>query len=182
MTETQILTWIKNNFAPYIQKALAARPGTIYTEDWLAGMTCRETDGLLARYILQKVDVLVVCSLLRGDYTQRPGESAPQYHGYGPTQFDIGSFPDFIHAGYWKDPLKCYIQTIDVLEGKRKYILARFPEVAGDSLNHYITASWNCGQGNEAKVLQANLDPDAYTAGHNYSNQVFEYADIYKTL
>jgi len=182
MTYSDILDWIKQNLGPYIQKALAARPGTIYSEEWLAAITCREVGGLIARYIPQKIDVLVVCSLLRGDFSQRPGETEKQYHGYGPTQFDISSFPEFIKSGDWKDPLKCYILTIDQLEAKRLYLLAKAPDLDPSLLNKYITAAWNCGQGNEVKVIDNSLDPDAYDTGHNYAAQVFQFADQYNSI
>lgn len=186
MTNQQILRWIKKNIGLYIQKALLARPGNIYTEEWLAGIACRETGILIAKYSFSPsgntVDPLTVCSLMRGDYTQRPGETEKQYHGYGITQIDIGSFPDFIKSGDWKDPLKCFIKSIDVLNIARTYLLNHEPVLAGESLNHYITAAYNCAEGNEQKVIVKHLDPDAYTTGHNYSKEVFEFAEVYKSL
>lgn len=182
MNNTDVLRWIKKELGETIQKAIAARPGSAYTEEWLAGIGCRETGGLLALYIPKRNDVAVICSILRGDFTQRPGETAKQYHGYGITQIDIASFPQFVKSGDWKDPYKCFLKTIDILNGKKQYLVSHFPSLAGNSLNHYVTASYNCGEGNERKVIEQHLDPDAYTTQHNYSNEVFEFADIYKNL
>lgn len=179
MNTIDILRWIKTNLGSYIRTAIA---GTIYTEEWLAGITCREVGELIAKFAPHQSNVLIVCSLMRGDYSRRPGEVDKGYHGYGLTQIDITSFPDFVHSGDWKDPSKVYPMTIKVLESKRHYLVTHFPAVAGDSLNHYITAAYNCGEGNEAKVIAQERDPDAYTTGHDYSKAVFEFADQYKTL
>lgn len=182
MTNTDVLKWIKREIGPYIQRALLARPGSMYTEEWLAGIACRETGQLMGIYIPKKSDPLTICSILRGDYTQRLGESQKQYHGYGITQADIASFPEFVKSGDWKDPFKCFVKTIDILNGKKAYLLNHESTLAGDSLKHYITAAYNCGEGNEMKVINQHLDPDAYTTGHNYAAVVFDFAEIYKNL
>lgn len=186
MTNIDILKWIRKNLSPFIQKAVAARPGCIYTEDWLAGICCREVGGLISKYAFSPagnaIDVMTVCSLMRGDYSQRPGESEKSYHGYGVTQIDIASFPEFVRSGDWKDPLKCFIKSIDVLNSARTYLINHEPGIAGEMLNHYITAAYNCGPGNEAKVIARHLDPDAYTTNHDYAKAVFQFADAYRAL
>jgi hypothetical protein len=182
MENVDILKWIRTNISPAIKQALSQFPDTIHTEAELAGLTCREVGDLIARYSPLQPDVAIVCSLMRGDYTQRPGEAEKQYHGYGLTQIDIRSFPDFVKSGDWKIPLKCYVMSLKILASNKAYILSKHPEVAGDSLKHYVIAAYNCGAGNESKVLTQHLDPDAYTAGHNYSKAVFEFADQYSNL
>lgn len=186
MTETQVLSWIKCNLGPIIQKAILSRPNSVYTEEWLAAIACRETGDLIARYAYSpagnNIGPTTVCSLLRGDFSQRPGETEKQYHGYGITQIDIKSFPDFVKSGDWKDPFKCFTKTIDILNSDKTYLLSKTPSLAGDSLNHYITAAYNCGAGNEDKIIHQHLDPDAYTTGHNYATQVFQFAEIYKNI
>ena len=187
MTNTDVLKWIKKNIGTYIQKALLARPGSIYTEDWLAGIACRETRDLIARNAFSPagntIDPLTVCALMRGDYSQRAHETEKQYHGYGITQIDIASFPDFVHSGNWKNPYSCFLKSIDVLEGKRKYIVSHCPGIEEDPMFHqHITAAYNNGEGNQVKVIQAKQDPDTRTTGHNYSKAVFEFAEIYKAL
>lgn len=184
MTNQQILSWIKNNLAIFINQAISEKPGILYTEDWLAAITCRETGDLIARYVTKNpgISATDLAALMRGDFTQRPGETQKQYHGYGYIQVDTGSFPAFISSGDWKDPLKCYRMAIAILEGKRKYLLQHFPVITGDSLAHYITAAYNCGEGHEAKAVTRELDPDAYTTGHNYSSQVWQFRDIYNSL
>lgn len=180
MTNTQILKWIKVNLASDIKKSIAE--SDLYTEDWIAGMICRETGGLIARYAPVQKDVAMIAASMKGDFTQRPGETEKQYHGFGFIQIDIGSYPDFVKSGNWKIPLKNFQQAVSCLEFSRKYLLLHFPTLAGDGLKHYVTAAFNCGVGNENKVITKQLDPDAYTAGHDYSKAVFEFAAIYMTL
>lgn len=182
VTNTDVLKWIKREIGPYIQRALLARPESTYTEDWLAGIACRETGQLMAIYIPKKSDPLTICSILRGDYTQRHGETEKQYHGYGITQVDSASFPAFIKSGDWKDPFKCFVKSIDILNGKKDFLLSEYPMLWGEELDELITAAYNCGEGNESKLVLKTLDPDVYTTQHNYSKAVFEFAEIYKTL
>lgn len=186
MTTKDILQWIKTNLAPVIQQALYDgrqwNPDQLYTEPWLAGMICRETGILIAKYAPSGQATDVISSLMRGDFSQRPHDTEKKYHGFGFIQIDIDAYPGWVKSGAWKDPYKNIRFAIGVLEEKREYLQKHFPDIAGDSLNHYITAAFNCGQGNEAKVIEQEKDPDAYTAGHNYSNQVFEFADIYASL
>ena len=182
MIENYSLKWLKKYISPDIRKAFIARPNTIYTEPLLAGIAMRETGELIERHGPLSKDELSVCSILRGDYSQRPGETGKQYHGYGITQIDINSFPDFVKSGKWKNPYDCFVMTIDVLEGKRKYISGKFPMLWGPDLIEYVVAAYNCGEGNEAKIISNGLDPDAYTTGHDYAEAVLKFAEIYKTL
>ena len=187
MTDTQILQWIKSNLGSIIRQAINDSNGasTPYTEDWLAGIAMRETGELIARYAPQQPDVNIVSSLMRGDYSQRPGETEKQYHGFGFWQIDIHSFPDFIKSGNWKDPYKCCCQAIADLESARAYLTAHAPdEITSnqDLFNHYITAAYNCGSGNEMKVIELKEAVDNYTTGHDYSKAVFTYAGQYSIL
>ncbi|MGK3945571.1 hypothetical protein ABK046_45420, partial [Streptomyces caeruleatus] len=94
--------------------AIADSGTTLYTEDWLAAMAMREVNFLIARHAAKPL--AEVAKLMRGDYSQRTGETKPQYHGYGFWQIDTGSFPDFISSGDWQDPYKCCMKAISVLE------------------------------------------------------------------
>lgn len=184
MTNTQILAWIKKNLGPIMQETIAAAKvknvDLLYTEDWLGAIACRETGGLIARY--PNAPLSDVSSVMRGDYTQRPGETEKQYHGFGFWQVDIGSFPAFVRSGDWKDPAKACTMAIAILEGKRQYLQAHFPQLSGDELDRAITAAYNCGEGNVGKQLTAGLDIDGRTADHNYSKNVWEFRTIYQTL
>jgi hypothetical protein len=190
MTEKQVLRWIKLHLSQYIVQAIAEakekNPTLIYTEDWLSGITYRETGFLIARYVMQAVNPNVIHTLMRGDYNQRKGENEKSYHGFGYTQIDIGSFPEFVKSGKWKDPLECYRMSISVLEGKRKYLFAsgRFKEkdFTQEMVHRAITAAYNCGEGNVSKVLREGRDVDLRTHQHNYSKEVWRFRGIYREL
>lgn len=184
MTNTQILSWIKKNLGPIMQEGIAAarekNPDLLYTEDWLGAICCRETGGLIARY--PNASLSGVSSVMRGDYSQRKGETEKSYHGFGFWQADIASFPAFVRSGDWKDPKKACSMAISILEGKQQYLQHRFPHLAGDDLERAITAAYNCGEGNVGKQLTAGLDIDGRTAGHDYSKSVWEFRAIYRNL
>ncbi|MDI3320013.1 hypothetical protein [Pinibacter soli] len=184
MTEKQIAQWIKVNLGPIIQKALSQRPGKIYTEEWLGAMVQREVGFLIARYVEQNAKFDAICSLMRGDYSQRTGETEKQYHGFGFFQIDVASFPDFVKSGAWKDPLKTCLKAIDVLEAKRKYLETKseYQELTNDQKCRAITAAYNTGEGNAFKSILAKRDVDFTTHNKDYSKEVWRFKDIYKSV
>lgn len=186
MTERDILKWIGANLGQTIDKALdqarEKNPTLLYTKDWLAGIIMRETGFLIARYVKQGAKPEIIHTLMRGDYSQRPGEKEKNYHGFGYCQIDIASYPDFVKSGEWKDPFKIIRKAIAVLEEKRVYLSPKFPNLQGDSLQRAITAAYNCGQGNVAKVLAAGQDIDARTYNKDYSREVWRFRQIFNSL
>lgn len=186
MTERDILQWINTNLGSAIERAIVYARGKFpdhpYTKDWLAGIIMRETGFLIARYVKAGTTPAIIHTLMRGDYGQRPGEKEKAYHGYGYTQIDIASYPDFVKSGDWKDPFKTICKAIAVLEEKRAYLEPKFPNVKGDSLYRAITAAYNCGQGSVAHVLNEGKDIDARTYNHDYSREVWRFREIFNTL
>ncbi|WP_276483539.1 hypothetical protein [Paraflavitalea pollutisoli] len=186
MTEKQAIAWILKELGPIIDKALteakAKNPDLMYTTDWLAAMAYRETGFLIARYMAQNAKPEAIHPLMRGDYGQRPGEREKSYHGFGYWQIDIGSFPEFVKSGAWKDPYKTCVKAIEVLEGKRKYLQLKFPALTGDSLARAVTAAYNCGEGNVQKVLLAGQDIDSRTHQKNYSKEVWRFREIARSI
>lgn len=186
MTERNILVWINTNLGPTIDQALTeskrANPDLLYTRDWLVAMAMRETGFLIARYAEQAKTPAQIHPLMRGDYSQRPGEKEKSYHGFGYWQIDIGSYPAFVKSGDWKDPLKTCRKAIVVLEEKRIYLQQQFPALAGEDLARAITAAYNCGQGNVAKAIRAKRDVDAYTHQKNYSAEVWRFREITRNV
>lgn len=176
MTERETLYWIKGNLASYISQAL--KPP--YTIDWIAAMVMRETGILITRWG-SKVLVRDMHALMRGDYSQRPGEKEKSYHGYGYMQADIGSYPDFVKSGDWKDPSKVFPFAIKVLEEKRIYI-QKNSLVTGEELEKAITEAYNAGQGRALKDLADGHIDDTYTYNHDYVKEVWRFRSIYKTL
>lgn len=184
MNNIQILTWIKKNLAGTINQALAEKPGTGFTEDWLAAITLRETGELIAKRLLKNPNLSVngVAAQMTGDYSQRPGDKEKCYHGFGFIQVDIGSFPLYVASGDWKDPLKCYRMGIAILQGKQTFILNHKAAFANYDIDQATTAAYNCGEGNVLKAVRANLQVDHYTTEHNYSTEVWQFRELYKTI
>lgn len=186
MTEREILAWINLNLGSDISKAIIHAkekyPDHPYTIDWLAGMAIRETGFLIARYVKQGAKPDIIHTLMRGDYTQREGEHEKQYHGFGYWQIDIGSYPDFVKSGDWKDPFKTSVKAISVLEEKRLWLKDHIPDLPATLFDRAITAAYNCGQGNVKKVVDAGQDIDARTYDHNYSAEVWRFREIFKSL
>ena len=115
-----VLKWIKEFLEPSIVEAIKGSP---YPVDQLAAMAYRETGWKIEKYLNQKMTFATICETMKGDYGQRPGETEKQYHGFGFWQIDIGSFPEFVKSGGWKDPLTTCKMAVNVLETKRKYFI-----------------------------------------------------------
>jgi hypothetical protein len=181
MTETLVLKWIKANLGDIMR---VATTGTMYTEDWLAGMAMRETGILLFRYLPSATNIKIIAPIMKGDYSQRKNETEKTFHGYGFWQIDTGSYREFIRSGDWKDPLKTAKKAVEVLEEKRKYLVTHLPpkSLPADQLQRAITASYNCGPVRVLEALAENHDVDHYTFSNNYSKEVWRYRDIYKSL
>lgn len=187
-----VLSWIKLNLSPVIRESIAAakakKPDAPWTEDWLAAICCRETGGIIAKRLPYMSitpsgkQLTVVSQITKGDFSQRRGETEKTYHGFGFFQVDIASFPAFVKSGAWMDPRKCCDMAIDILEGKRAYLQPHFPSLTGDDLERAITAAYNSGEGNVRNALNEGKDVDAYTTDHNYSANVWEYRDMYRSL
>lgn len=180
-TDKDILNWIKNNLGVMIREAIH---NTVFAEDWLAGICCRETGFLIVRYHNQGFGFEDICAKMLGDYSKRPGESAKRYHGYGFWQIDINSYPDFVNHGDWKDPFKTAQKAVSVLEEKRKYLIQKgwAQKLEATQFERAVTAAYNCGQGNVHKALSGGGDVDCYTYANDYSKEVFRYRRIYKSL
>lgn len=185
MTESKIMRWIKTNLGPAIDKAIIdARvrfPDHPYTPDWLAGIIMREVKDKINKYVSANTRLEIIHTLMKGDYDQRKGETEMSYHGFGYTQIDIASYPAFIKSGDWKDPYKCVMMAIAVLEEKREYLKGRV-KMEPKAFERAITAAYNCGQGNVYKAYGKGLDVDNYTTGHDYSKEVFEHRELFLSL
>lgn len=185
MTERDILQWININLGAAIDRAIVHAkenfPSHPYSKDWIAGIIMRETGFHIARYVKEGAKPDIIHTLMRGDYSQRQGEKEKSYHGYGYTQIDIGSYPDFVKSGNWKDPFKTFVKAITVLEEKRLYLEPRFPNLRGDGLHRAITAAYNCGQGRVAQALNQGKDIDAFTYNHDYSAEVWRFRQLFNS-
>ena len=139
-----------------------------------------------------------------GDKAPRGERDPPGYGldgrrgwGYGLMQIDVGSFPDFVSSGKWRDARENIHKGAAVLAAKMRYLAAtpKTPSVTlsefdarrrgvapgvyrdprplrGDLLLRASLAAYNTGELNVLKSVAVGVDPDVTTAGGNYSGDV----------
>ena len=180
-SDTKMMQWIKDNLGSIISTAIQ---GSNFTEDWLAGMCARETGFLFSRFANQGLDFDSICPLMKGDFSKRKGESQKMFHGFGFWQIDIGSFPAFVNSGNWQDPLETAKMAVDVLTNNENSLQQKGwdQKLSPVMFDRAVTASYNCGAGNENRALSKNLDVDNFTFSKDYSKEVFRYRSIYASL
>jgi len=195
MTERQMMYWIKNNISPIVRKAIAETNESYFTEADLCAICYREVFGLLHKLVPTNIKFDVLCSLMKGDYSQRENDTEKIYHGFSFWQIDVNTDPEFIKSGEWKNPLKACKKALEILNGKKKQF---DKEYEGEQLQRIVFAAYNCGEGNVKRVLKkgfaglivdVNKNPlpferfiDYFTAGRNYSWKVIEYKASYKSV
>lgn len=179
MTSQQVLQWIKKELSEIIIKAISDSKTTHFTESLLAAIPCREVGNIIAKYA-PNMPMMDISSLTRGDFTQRPNDKEKCYHGFSMYQIDIDSFPSFVKSGAWKDPYKACLMAISILEGKRKYIASKCPNLTRNELMQATIAAYNCGEGNVVKTINAKQDIDSKTTGGDYSKCVLAYQKMYE--
>jgi hypothetical protein len=172
MTNQQIIDWLKTNIGADVQRAIADTNEQLFTPEIMIGMAMRETGLLIMNLINAGLNPPGIWERIKGDYSQRPGETIKQFHGFGLWQIDKHSFPDFVNSGNWSDPYKCCKQAISILNNNRAYLQAKFGTV---TVNQVI-ASYNCGEGNESRVIASQQDVDSRTFNHDYSKSVIEFS------
>ncbi len=106
----------------------------------------------------------------------RSGPLPPDGAGFGRglLQIDFDSHV-FARTGPWRDPDANIDYGAAVLSQAKTFLEAR-TQLLGDRLLRAAVAAYNCGAGNVVRAIQANLDIDYYTAGRNYSSDVFNRA------
>ncbi len=97
---------------------------------------------------------------IMGDFSQRPGESAPRHHGFGVWQRDSGAFD--VGPAYLKNVRRQATDAATLLATN----FAMF--------DHWdaAVAAYNCGPGNVRKALDAGSSVDRFTTGGDYSADV----------
>ncbi len=180
-SETKMMQWIKDNLGATIRQAVT---GSVYTEDWLAGMCARETGFLIIRYVNQGKNFEDICLLMKGDYGKRKNDTEKKYHGFGFWQIDIDSFAAFVASGKWTNAFETSKMAVKVLNEKRNFLIGKGWQQHTDAVTfeRAVTAAYNCGQGNVDKAFRNGQDVDFYTFSADYSKEVFRYRNIYKNL
>ncbi len=176
-----VLEWLKVNISNTLKNVTSILQLDKYchiTESWMAGIACRETGGLIVKYVNKGFKLNELLERMKGDYTNGI------YHGYSLFQIDVRSFPDFINSGDWKDLNLSAVKALQVLQGKNMILLKTsvFMSLSEEMKERAVTAAYNCGEGNVIAVLQKNEDIDSRTTGRDYSKKVFEFRKIYESL
>lgn len=173
----QLLAWIRENLGKIIREAVKGSP---FSEELLAAIAARETGFLIIRYHNQGLGFSEISQRMKGDYRKSEG----RYRGYGYWQIDVGSYPDFITSGKWKDPAQTAKKAVAVLEEKSRYLESKGwkQKLTEKEFERAVTAAYNCGQGNVHKALSQGLDVDRYTFNRDYSAEVFRNREIYNQL
>lgn len=100
-------------------------------------------------------------------------------HGHGLMQIDDRSFPDFCaDPCTWANPRKNINKGCAVL----RFALSLLKEkgLPDDLLLQAAVAAYNCGAGNAHRAYKKGLQIDFYTAGGNYSADVFKRMERFK--
>ena len=199
MTDKQILKWIKTELGKTIVEAIEIKkPSPLITESVLAAIAFREVGHLLHKYVAAKTNFDAICSLMKGDYGKREGETEKSYHGFSFWQIDVNTDLPFIKTGEWKNPLKSCKKSIEILQAKMNVFKDKFN---GDDLLRISIASYNCGEGNvkkaikkgysvsefrdnknETNITKDHFDIDYYTFNKDYSKEVLRFKGLYESI
>jgi hypothetical protein len=171
-TTEEILAYIHDNLGE-VHRAVIQ--GTIYSEELMGGIVCREYGFLIPGKVNQGMTFMEMAKQARGDGG----------HGRHFWQIDDRSYPEFVNSTPQSDVVAYAKKAVECLEEKRKYLESKgwTENVLGDEdFLRAIVASYNCGQGNVNKALKAGADVDRYTFGGDYSKSVMEFAGVYRKL
>lgn len=151
-------------------------------------------------YDLNPALILAIASRetnLNPRYLEVPGDGG---NGFGLTQADKRSYPDFVESGDWKDAAKCFQFTARKIFNERDSIIlrqaescrARFRngesrEFIGANLTdaealRVAIAGYNCGLMTAYYHFSKGRSADTGTTQSNYSEDVLERAAIFQGL
>jgi len=110
----------------------------------------------------------------------RPGSLPPDGLGFGRglMQIDFDSNP-LAQIGNWRDPQTNIMAGCRLLANKLRFLRSHLT-LEDPLLHRGAIAAYNCGEGAVCKVLQAGLDVDSRTTGHNYSADVLNRAGFFQ--
>lgn len=109
----------------------------------------------------------------------RSGPLPPDGGGFGRglMQIDYDAH-EFARGSEWKDPKKNILYGAKVLRDAKR-LLDRRTSLKEEQLLRAAAAAYNSGAGNVLKAVRKGLDVDFYTAGRDYSRDVFNRAGFY---
>jgi hypothetical protein len=190
-TSTQIMnTWLKSQLK--IQFDRAVRSG------WLSHFV--EAAKTHTTSFFDAADLMGIGSRetnLDAKWLTKAGDGG---HGYGLLQADVGSFPEWIKSGKWRDARegilmgalilmqkwrdieKCTGQRVSVRSSRTGTIFTFIAKrLAGAERQKVTIASYNAGRWAHYAVSKG-LNADKYTTGGDYSADVIARAEFFRPL
>jgi hypothetical protein len=128
--------------------------------DWPFIETAEQDQGLPALLLYAVGSRETNLRNIKGDFTQRPHESSPRFHGFGVWQRDSDAFG--VDEAYLKDVPKQARDAAELLAANHRRL----------GTWEAAVAAYNCGVGNVLAALAAGLPVDHHTAGGDYSADV----------
>jgi hypothetical protein len=130
-------------------------------------------------------------------YLNVPGDHG---NGYGLTQADRRSYPDFVASGRWRNAAECFDFTAaklvrnfrEVEQSQGRQVTVRFssgiarqftaPHLSNADIWRVVIAGYNCGWRAALYHVSKGNDVDAGTTGKNYSRDVMARAKVFARL
>jgi hypothetical protein len=116
-------------------------------------------------------------------YQSHPGDRG---HGFSMWQIDIGSYPDWIKTGAWRDVGQAVMKSAEVLNEKRNEVLALAKRnkliLSSADVEQITIAAYNHGSRGSFLDYQRFRRPDRGTTGGDYSQDVLYRSDIFKSF
>lgn len=137
---------------------------------------------------------------LNPQYLKEPGDRG---NGFGLTQADRRSFPEFVNSGKWKDPYECFRFTAERIKSelynlrlyeKQETVAGKFRSGRGYSFTpkplpdemtrlRIVVAGYNCGLKTAYyHYCKSGNNADKGTTGADYSKDVFDRCKQFKSL
>lgn len=119
-----------------------------------------------------------------GDHSSRPtlragrtGPKPPDGGGFGRGIMQIDyDWHEFARTGNWKDPQANIEYGCNQLAKGIAYFQSKYPSKPEMRVLQFAVAGYNCGNGRVKQAIDSGKDVDFYTAGHDYSKDVFNRA------
>jgi hypothetical protein len=171
MLDQEALRFIRDHYGDFIVKAAGlwrVRASVV------AGIMMRETQGGLSPLLS-----------IPGPGGKGDKDKNGIYHGHGLMQIDNRSFPAFCQGFSWSSPEANINFGTEVFYRKTRFFARRLDHLQllpNWNAERLGIASYNAGEGNILRAVNKGVDPDLFTARHNYSAKVLEYASLYEGL
>ena len=168
------VTYAESNYG------LALKPkGPEGSGDFIARPSNPTRDALMAKTPLPGVEKKMVPSIKSRNINGPVMAWVPTHTGWGLGlyQLDWESHFEFVRTGAWKDPCKAMEYALKLLEGNKKFLAGKHPELKPHELVRAMVASYNAGAGRVNKFINDKKDIDTCTFHPGYIDKICKKAD-----